>query len=197
MSDWGKVISVFMQGKAAMILAIFVAILAFAPIDALEPHRVWKAVVGGEPNEDVRQSIDAYQVWLSIAGALAVASIVGNILYWLKGGEIMQWLRCWLDQLNRGKAFKQLSDAQQLLVLDLYFGGHASALRFDDEQDEIRELLNEDFVETSWVDSSFGCPLQLTPSARGFIRGDKEQKKVLRKELIDKGIREKINKLSV
>ena len=197
MSDWGKVISVFMQGKAAMILAIFVAILAFAPIDALEPHRVWKAVVGGEPNEDVRQSIDAYQVWLSIAGALAVASIVGNILYWLKGGELMQWLRCWLDQLNRGKAFKQLSDAQQLLVLDLYFGGHASALRFDDEQDEIRELLNEDFVETSWVDSSFGCPLQLTPSARGFIRGDKEQKKVLRKELIDKGIREKIYKLSV
>ena len=197
MSDWGKVISVFMQGKAAMILAIFVAILAFAPIDALEPHRVWKAVVGGEPNEDVRQSIDAYQVWLSIAGALAVASIVGNILYWLKGGEIMQWLRCWLDQLNRGKAFKQLSEAQQLLVLDLYFGGDASALRFDDEQDEIRELLNEDFVETSWVDSSFGCPLQLTPSARGFIRGDKEQKKVLRKELIDKGIREKIYKLSV
>mgnify|MGYP001509265551 FL=1 len=197
MSDWGKVISVFMQGKAAMILAIFVAILAFAPIDALEPHRVWKAVVGGEPNEDVRQSIDAYQVWLSIAGALAVASIVGNILYWLKGGEIMQWLRCWLDQLNRGKAFKQLSEAQQLLVLDLYFGGHASALIFDDEQDEIRELLNEDFVETSWVDSSFGCPLQLTPSARGFIRGDKEQKKVLRKELIDKGIREKIYKLSV
>lgn len=197
MSDWGKVISVFMQGKAAMILAIFVAILAFAPIDALEPHRVWKAVVGGEPNEDVRQSIDAYQVWLSIAGALAVASIVGNILYWLKGGEIMQWLRCWLDQLNRGKAFKQLSEAQQLLVLDLYFGGHASALRFDGEQDEIRELLNEDFVETSWVDSSFGCPLQLTPSARGFIRGDKEQKKVLRKELIDKGIREKIYKLSV
>ena len=197
MSDWGKVISVFMQGKAAMILAIFVAILAFAPIDALEPHRVWKAVVGGEPNEDVRQSIDAYQVWLSIAGALAVASIVGNILYWLKGGEIMQWLRCWLDQLNRGKAFKQLSEAQQLLVLDLYFGRHASALRFDDEQDEIRELLNEDFVETSWVDSSFGCPLQLTPSARGFIRGDKEQKKVLRKELIDKGIREKIYKLSV
>ena len=130
MSDWGKVISVFMQGKAAMILAIFVAILAFAPIDALEPHRVWKAVVGGEPNEDVRQSIDAYQVWLSIAGALAVASIVGNILYWLKGGEIMQWLRCWLDQLNRGKAFKQLSEAQQLLVLDLYFGGHASALIF-------------------------------------------------------------------
>ena len=197
MSDWGKVISVFMQGKAAMILAIFVAILAFAPIDALEPHRVWKAVVGGEPNEDVRQSIVAYQVWLSIAGALAVASIVGNILYWLKGGEIMQWLRCWLDQLNRGKAFKQLSEAQQLLVLDLYFGGHASALIFDDEQDEIRELLNEDFVETSWVDSSFGCPLQLTPSARGFIRGDKEQKKVLRKELIDKGIREKIYKLSV
>ena len=197
MSDWGKVISVFMQGKAAMILAIFVAILAFAPIDALEPHRVWKAVVGGEPNEDVRQSIDAYQVWLSIAGALAVASIVGNILYWLKGGEIMQWLRCWLDQLNRGKAFKQLSEAQQLLVLALYFGGHASALIFDDEQDEIRELLNEDFVETSWVDSSFGCPLQLTPSARGFIRGDKEQKKVLRKELIDKGIREKIYKLSV
>lgn len=197
MSDWGKIISVFMQGKAAMILAIFVAILAFAPIDALEPHRVWKAVVGGEPNEDVRQSIDAYQVWLSIAGALAVASIVGNILYWLKGGEIMQWLRCWLDQLNRGKAFKQLSEAQQLLVLDLYFGGHASALRFDDEQDEIRELLNEDFVETSWVDSSIGCPLQLTPSARGFIRGDKEQKKVLRKELIDKGIREKIYKLSV
>ena len=197
MSDWGKVISVFMQGKAAMILAIFVAILAFAPIDALEPHRVWKAVVGGEPNEDVRQSIDAYQVWLSIAGALAVASIVGNILYWLKGGEIMQWLRCWLDQLNRRKAFKQLSEAQQLLVLDLYFGGHASALIFDDEQDEIRELLNEDFVETSWVDSSFGCPLQLTPSARGFIRGDKEQKKVLRKELIDKGIREKIYKLSV
>ena len=197
MSDWGKVISVFMQGKAAMILAIFVAILAFAPIDALEPHRVWKAVVGGEPNEDVRQSIDAYQVWLSIAGALAVASIVGNILYWLKGGEIMQWLRCWLDQLNRGKAFKQLSEAQQLFVLDLYFGWHASALIFDDEQDEIRELLNEDFVETSWVDSSFGCPLQLTPSARGFIRGDKEQKKVLRKELIDKGIREKIYKLSV
>ena len=99
--------------------------------------------------------------------------------------------------MNRGKAFKQLSEAQQLLVLDLYFGGHASALIFDDEQDEIRELLNEDFVETSWVDSSFGCPLQLTPSARGFIRGDKEQKKVLRKELIDKGIREKIYKLSV
>ena len=192
-----KLIPVLLHGKPAMIFAIFVAIVAFAPIDALEPHRVWKAVVGGEPNEDVRQSIDAYQVWLSIAGALAVALIVGNILYWLKGGEIMQWLRCWLDQLNRGKAFKQLSEAQQLLVLDLYFGGHASALRFDDEQDEIRELLNEDFVETSWVDSSFGCPLQLTPSARGFIRGDKEQQKVLRKELIDKGIREKINKLSV
>lgn len=180
-----------------MILAIFVAILAFAPIDALEPHRVWKAVVGGEPNEDVRQSIDAYQVWLSIAGALAVASIVGNILYWLKGGEVMRWLRRWLDQSGREKAFKQLSEAQQLLVLDLYFGGHVSSLRFDDEKDEIRELLNEDFVELSWVDSSIGCPLRLTSSAREFIHEDKEQKKALRKELIDKDIREKIHKLSV
>lgn len=193
MSDWGKIISVFMQGKAAMILAIFVAILAFAPIDALEPHRVWKAVVGGEPNEDVRQSIDAYQVWLSIAGALAVASIVGNILYWLKGGEVMQWLRRWRDQSGRKKTFKQLTEAQQLLVLDLYFGGHASGLRFDDEKDEIRELLNEDFVEISWADSDLGCPLQLTSSAREFIHEDKKQKKALRKELLDKGLRGKID----
>lgn len=179
MVEWIKLLPDLLHGKPAMIFAIFVAIVAFAPIDGLQPVR------------------EEYSVVLPVAGALAVAVVIGNFLYWLKGGEVMQWLRRWRDQSGRKKTFKQLSETQQLLVLDLYFGGHASGLRFDDEKDEIRELLNEDFVETSWVDSSFGCPLQLTPSARGFIRGDKEQKKVLRKELIDKGIREKIYKLSV
>ena len=66
MSDWGKVISVFMQGKPAMILAIFVAILAFAPIDSLA---------------EIKQK---YEVWVNVAGVLAAASIAGNFLYWLK-----------------------------------------------------------------------------------------------------------------
>lgn len=174
-----KLIPVLLHGKPAMIFAIFVAIVAFAPIDSLESVREYFGPV------------------LPAIGALAVAVALGNILYWLKGGEVMRWLRRWLDQSGRKKAFKQLSEAQQLLVLDLYFGGHVSSLRFDDEKDEIRELLNEDFVELSWVDSGLGCPLRLTPSAREFIHQDKKQQKALRKELIDKGTREKIYKLSV
>lgn len=175
MVEWIKLLPDLLHGKPAMIFAIFVAIVAFAPIDGLQPVR------------------EEYSVVLPVAGALAVAVVIGNFLYWLKGGEVMQWLRRWRDQSGRKKTFKQLSETQQLLVLDLYFGGHASGLRFDDEKDEIRELLNEDFVEISWADSDLGCPLQLTSSAREFIHEDKKQKKALRKELLDKGLRGKID----
>ena len=89
MVEWIKLLPDLLHGKPAMIFAIFVAIVACAPIDGLQPVR------------------EEYSVVLPVAGALAVAVVIGNFLYWLKGGEVMQWLRSWRDQSGRKKTFKQ------------------------------------------------------------------------------------------
>lgn len=170
-----KLIPVLLHGKPAMIFAIFVAIVAFAPIDSLESVREYFGPV------------------LPAIGALAVAVVVGNILFCLKDSEVARWPYRRLERRKRGKAFKKLSEAQKLLVLDLQFGGPERYFRFDDSKDEIRELLNEELVEQGWIDSDPGRSLQLTQSAEEFIEQDEEQKKALRKELLDKGMRGKID----
>lgn len=137
MSDWGKVISVFMQGKPAMILAIFVAILAFAPIDSLA---------------EIKQK---YEVWVNVAGVLAAASIAGNFLYWLKDIVSAKMdaqrkkeeteAKAIEDQNREVEAFDSLSDDLRAFLCDLYFTGKMSReVPLDDPG--IQTLLSQGFV---------------------------------------------------
>ena len=192
MFDLGKFLEIsklILKGKEVLISAIFIVILVFSPIDALEPHKIYKVFVSEEQNNE---SFETFQVLWNAIGVLAVAVIVLYVLSWFKDSEVGQWPRRWLEQNARKKSFKKLSEAQQLLVLNLYFGGRELDFGFDDTKDEIRELLNEKFVELGWISTNAGCSLQLTPSAREFIQRDKEQKKILRKELADKGFQRQI-----
>ena len=66
MSDWGKVLLAFLQGKPAMILLIGVAIIAFVPFECLK---------------QVKQE---YAIWVTLAGVLSVSSVCVNILFWVK-----------------------------------------------------------------------------------------------------------------
>lgn len=119
MSDWGKIVSDFTQSRRAMILAIFVAIVAFAPIDAFESFRLQHEVV------------------LKLVGAFAVASILGNLLFWFRD-MVMQYVSAKAEeakvQRKRTEAeeklwrrFVALNPRMQMFIIELYFSGDMSA----------------------------------------------------------------------
>lgn len=66
MSDWGKWIVEISKGKLPVIIVIFVAFVAFVPIDSFELLRV------------------QFRDLLCAIVFFAIASIAGNILFWLK-----------------------------------------------------------------------------------------------------------------
>lgn len=114
MSDWGKVLLAFLQGKPAMILLICVAIIAFVPFECLE---------------QVKQE---YAVWVTLAGVLSVSSVCVNILFWVKESRDKKKEEDLATEAFWGR-FTRLHPEMQMFVIRLFFSGRMSTTaRLDD-----------------------------------------------------------------
>ena len=118
MSDWGNLIPVFLRGKPAMILLIFFAIVAFMPIPAFEQFR------------------QEFSPWVEVVGALAVASVLGNLLFWLKdylcSSQVKKKEEDLATEAIWGR-FTRLHPEVQMFVIRLFFSGRMSTTaRLDD-----------------------------------------------------------------
>ncbi|MDO4936840.1 MAG: hypothetical protein Q4E62_02895 [Sutterellaceae bacterium] len=172
MSDLGKLL-VFLQGRPAMILLISVVIVAFIPFESLAEFK------------------QEYGVWVTLAGVIAGSSVFVNLLFVLKDGGVMQMIRNWKEEKRKKKEFELLSPAQQLLVLNLYFGGMAGSY-VDDDLEPVKELINDGFVTWGCITVGEGVLLELTSPAQDFIKKNKDQMKCLRKNLINQGIHSQV-----
>ena len=141
MSDWGKVLLAFLQGKPAMILLICVAIIAFVPFECLE---------------QVKQE---YAVWVTLAGVLSVSSVCVNILFWVKDylcssqakkkEENLATMAIW-------RRFVRLTPGAQMFLVRLFFSRQMSeVVEFNDPMiSTLRELnfltvINDGMVSVS------------------------------------------------
>lgn len=119
MSDWGKVLLAFLQGKPAMILLICVAIIAFVPFECLE---------------QVKQE---YAVWVTLAGVLSVSSVCVNILFWVKDYLCSSQAKKKEEDLATEAIwgrFTRLHPEMQMFVIRLFFSGRMSTTaRLDDQ----------------------------------------------------------------
>ncbi len=184
MLDWSKFL-VFLQSKNAVILAVFVAIVAFVPIEALRGFR------------------EQYEVLITLAGVFACCVIGVNALWWI-GPKINNELEHWRSDRADEKElnlFLSLQPAQQLLILRMYYGGQKSH-SFDANQEQIVELVNEDYVDESSVISSDGrgCDvvgLYLTERSFTVIRNNRAQLRGLKDELTSKGVGKEIDRWCV
>ena len=118
MSDWGKVLLAFLQGKPAMILLICVAIIAFVPFECLE---------------QVKQE---HAVWVTLAGVLSVSSVCVNILFWVKDYLCSsQAKKKEEDSVTMAiwRRFVRLHPDMQMFLISLFFSRRLSmTVRYED-----------------------------------------------------------------
>lgn len=130
MSDWGKVILEFMQGKPAMILLICVAIIAFVPFECLE------------------QVKREYAIWVTLAGVFSVSSVSVNLLFWAKD-LLSESVTKQQEEASAVEAiwgrFTRLHPKMQMFLIRLFFSGHMSeTVRLKDPM--VATLRNQGFL---------------------------------------------------
>lgn len=112
MSDWGKVLLTFLQGKSAVILLVFIAFVALMPIPVLEQFK------------------QEYEPWVTLAGLFAVSSVIVNIVVWLKD-QLIAKSRQQKEENSATEAiwgrFTRLHPEMQMFVICLFFSGRMSA----------------------------------------------------------------------
>lgn len=130
MFDWGNFISVFLRGKPAMILLVFIALVALLPIPALEQFKL------------------EYAPWVTVAGLFAVSSVIVNVVFWLKD-QLIAKNKKQKEEASATEAiwgrFTRLHPQMQMFVIHLFFSGQMSTtVRFKDPM--VSALIDQGFL---------------------------------------------------